>query len=213
VVATLCGGVILGLALIAPATHRRRRILVVELIVLGETQLLLHSAFRRVLLYEGAYGFTTTRLYAQAYMLVVAASLFLLAYELLREPSARRLLGRAGALAVIGMSLMSMWNHESWIVRQNVARHAETGKLDLRYLACDLSARAVPEVLAASERGVGTTRELARTAIAERFTSVAGDAWYEWNAGRSRAGRAIAEAGIVAPSVAAPVKACAREWG
>ncbi|HET9808945.1 MAG TPA: DUF4173 domain-containing protein [Candidatus Limnocylindria bacterium] len=213
VVATLCGGVILGLALIAPATRRRRRILVVELIVLGETQLLLHSAFRRVLLYEDAYGFTTTRLYAQAYMLVVAASLLLLAYELLQRPSARRLLGRAGALAVIGMSLMSMWNHESWIVRQNVARHAETGKLDLRYLACDLSPRAVPEVLAASERGVGTSRELARTAIAERFTRVVDNTWYEWNAGRARARNAIAEAGIVAPSVDAPVKACAREWG
>jgi hypothetical protein len=213
VVATLCGGVLLGLALIAPAASRRRRILIVELIVLGETQVLLHSAFRRVLLYEDAYGFTTTRLYAQAYMLVVAASLFLLAYELLRRPDARRLLGRAGALAVMGMAGVSMWNHEAWIVRQNVARYAVSGRLDMKYLACDLSERAVPEVLRAAERASGSTPMLTRTAMSERFGSRLNDAWYEWDAGRARARGALAAAGIVAPAVNEPIKACAREWG
>jgi hypothetical protein len=192
---------------------RRRRILVVELIVLGETQVLLHSAFRRVLLYEDAYGFTTTRLYAQAYMLVVAASLILLAHELLRHPSARRLLGRAGAFAVMGMAAVAMWNHEAWIVRQNVARHAETGKLDLRYLACDLSARAVPEVLQAANRERGVQREMTRTAIGERFMWVMDDKWYEWNAGRSRARAAIGAAGIVGPGPDTATGICSREWG
>ncbi|HJR66944.1 MAG TPA: DUF4173 domain-containing protein [Gemmatimonadaceae bacterium] len=212
IVATLCAGVIMGLALLAPATTRRRRILIVELIVLGETQVLLHSAFRRVLLYEDAYGFTTTRLYAQAYMLVVAASLILLAHELLRRPSARRLLGRAGALAVMAMAGVSIWNHESWIVRQNVARHAETGKLDLRYLACDLSARAVPEVLQAANREHEGLRARAHTAIGERFMWVMDDAWYEWNAGRSRARDAIGKAGIVGPGPDTATGICSREW-
>ena len=212
IVATLCGGVIMGLALLAPSSQRRRRILIVELIVLGETQVLLHSAFRRVLLYEDAYGFTTTRLYAQAYMLVVAASLVLLAGELLGRPSARRLLGRAGALAVIGMTGLSLWNHEAWIVRQNVARYAETGKLDLRYLACGLSARAVPEVLRVSDQRGGTSREMTRTAIGERFMWIMDDEWYEWNAGRARARDAISAAGIVGPGPDTATGICSREW-
>jgi hypothetical protein len=212
VVATLCGGVIMGLALLAPASQRRRRILILELIVLGETQVLLHSAFRRVLLYEDAYGFTTSRLYAQAYMLVVAASLILLAHELLGQPSARRLLGRAGALAVFALAGVSMWNHEGWIVRQNVARHAETGKLDLRYLACDLSARAVPEVLGAAERVGGTPRAMARTAIGERFMWVMDDEWYEWNAGRARARQAIAASGLAGPGPDPATRICSRKW-
>lgn len=212
VVATLCGGVIMGLALLAPASQRRRRILILELIVLGETQVLLHSAFRRVLLYEDAYGFTTSRLYAQAYMLVVAASLILLAHELLGQPSARRLLGRAGALAVLGLAGVSMWNHEGWIVRQNVARHAETGTLDVRYLACDLSARAVPEVLGAAERVGGTARAMARTAIGERFMWVMDDEWYEWNAGRARARQAIAASGLVGPGPDPATRICSRKW-
>ena len=212
VVATLCAGVILTLALIAPAMSRRRRILVIELIVVGETQVLLHSAFRRVLLYEDAYGFTTTRVYAQAYMLVVAASLLLLAWELLREPSARRLLGRAGALAVMSMAGVAIWNHEAWIVRKNVARYAETGKLDTRYLACDLSVRAVPEVLSTADRVGGTARGLMWTAIGERFASRLDDEWYEWNVGRSRAREAITAAGIVGPGRDVSAGACSHGW-
>jgi hypothetical protein len=211
VVSTLCGGVIMALALLAPAVTRRRRILVVELVVLGETQVLLHSAFRRVLLYEDAYGFTTSRLYAQAYTLVVAASLVLLAHELLRQPNARRLLGRAGALALIGMASVGVWNHEAWIVRQNVAREARAGELDMRYLACELSARAVPEVLRAADRADGTSRELARLAISERFAGRR-DAWYEWNAGRARANQAIIAGGIAPRSVDSSTGVCSLEW-
>jgi hypothetical protein len=212
VVATLCGGVMLWLALSAPATVRRRRILIVELVLLGETQVLLHSAFRRVLLYEGAYGFTTTRLYAQAYMLVVAASLLLLAHELLRQPSARRLLGRAGALGVMAMTGVSMWNHEGWIVRQNMARYEETGKLDMRYLACDLSARAVPDVLRAAERASVATRNLTREAIGQRFGGMPRDSWYEWNVGRSRAFNAMVTGRIVPPPHGDSPSLCRSEW-
>jgi hypothetical protein len=212
VVATLCGGVILALALTAPATRRRRRILIMELIVLGETQVLLHSAFRRVVLYENAYGFTTTRVYAQAYMIVVAASLLLLAHELLRQPSARRLLGRAGALAVMAMTAMAVWNHEGWIVTQNVARYEHTGKLDVRYLACDLSARAVPEVLRAAQRVEVGTAALAREVVGQRFAGRLNDSWYEWNVGRSRARNAIAQSAIVAPPGNRSFVLCHREW-
>jgi hypothetical protein len=212
VVATLCGGVILWFGLNAPAVLRRRRILVLELIVLGETQVLLHSAFRRVLLYEGAYGFTTDRVYAQAYMIVVAASLILLAHELLRQPSARRLLGRAGALGVMALAGVSMWNHEAWIVRHNVARYMETGKLDMRYLACDLSARAVPEVLRAGNGAGAGWGQFTREAVADRFARRATDSWYEWNLGRSRAQRAIVSAGIVAPVETRSPSVCQVEW-
>jgi hypothetical protein len=212
VVATLCGGVMLGLALSAPATVRRRRILIIELIVLGETQVLLHSAFRRVLLYEDAYGFTTMRVYAQAYMLVLAAGLLFLAYELLRHTNARRLLGRAGAVGVMALAGLAIWNHEGWIVRRNVARYEQTGKLDLRYLACDLSARAVPEVLRAV-RGVDVpTVPLARSAIGERFAGRLEDSWYEWNVGRSSAQNAITTSGIVATSPDEAGRVCRRAW-
>jgi hypothetical protein len=210
-VATLCGGVILSLALTAPATRRRRLILIMELVVIGETQVLLNSAFRRVLLYEDAYGFTTTRVYAQGYMLVVAASLLLLAYELLRQPSARRLLGRAGALGVMALATVSMWNHEGWIVRRNVARYEQTGKLDVRYLACELSARGVPDVLRAVQGMDRDVAARARVVIGDRFAGKLSDSWYEWNVGRSRARKAIDQAAIT-PRSERSGGLCLREW-
>ena len=173
--------------------------------------MLLFSAFRRVLLYEDAYGFTTTRLYAQVYMILVAASLILLAHELLRQPSARRLLGRAGALAVIGLTGLSMWNHEAWIVRQNVARYEKTGKLDARYLACELSAGAVPEVLRAVVQQPAADPRV-REAIGRRFAGRTADAWYEWNVGRSRAHDAIVSSGIVQPAAGQTTSLCLMKW-
>ncbi|MEO5590394.1 MAG: DUF4153 domain-containing protein, partial [Gemmatimonadaceae bacterium] len=56
-------------------TDRQRVIKAVTLALILAVFFLLVSAFRRVLLYEEAYGFTTARLYAQAYMVLVAAAL------------------------------------------------------------------------------------------------------------------------------------------
>ncbi len=53
----------------------------VSLVLVAEMTLLLASAFRRASLYEAAYGFTTTRLHAQAYMVVMALGVALLAAE------------------------------------------------------------------------------------------------------------------------------------
>jgi hypothetical protein len=106
---------------------------------------------------------------------------------------------------------VSMWDHEGWIVRQNVARYMETGKLDMKYLACDLSARAVPEVLRAGERSGFAGKRLTHEAVAKRFAGRTPDAWYEWNLGRSRAERAIANAGI-APVPNTQSNVCQLQW-
>jgi hypothetical protein len=212
VVATLCGGVMLWLALNAPAGEQRRRILALELIVIGETQVLLQSAFRRVLLYEEAYGFTTSRVWAQAYMIVVAASLLLLAGELVRSPEARRLLARAGALGVMALVGLSIWNHEAWIVRQNMERYAVSQKLDMRYLACDLSANAVPELLRLTQHADLPMAAQARTAVAERFAGRMNDSWYEWNAGRAGAREATERRNITAAWPEPSTGVCHRKW-
>jgi hypothetical protein len=212
VVATLCGAVMLWLALNAPAGEQGRLILALELTVIGETQVLLQSAFRRVLLYEGAYGFTTSRVWAQAYMIVVAASLLLLASELVRSPEARRLLGRAGALGVMALVALSMWNHEAWIVRRNMERYAVTQKLDMRYLACDLSENAVPELLRLTRHADLPMAAQARTAVAERFAGRINDSWYEWNRGRSRARGAIERGNVVAAYPDDGAGICHRKW-
>jgi hypothetical protein len=108
---------------------------------------------------------------------------------------------------------MSLWNHEAWIVRQNVARFQATGQLDARYLACDLSMNAVP-VLLGSEGAMDLERTLlVREALGDRFAAERADRWFEWNLGHVRGQSAIARAGVV--PITRPAKspgACAREW-
>jgi len=72
----------------------------ISLLLVAETVLLLVSAFRRVLLYEAAYGFTTARLYAQVYMVVLALLLVLLAVELRGRIALPPLLRRAAGLGL-----------------------------------------------------------------------------------------------------------------
>jgi hypothetical protein len=85
----------------------------VELLLLLELELLLVSAFRRVALYEAAYGYTTARLCAQIYMAVVGLMLIRLAAERRRPLDVGRLgrhLAMAGALA---LAALTFWNHEA----------------------------------------------------------------------------------------------------
>ncbi len=72
VVASLCALLILGLERGARSGSRERAIRGLALAVIALLWVLLVSAFRRLWLYEEAYGFTTARLYAQVYMVVVA---------------------------------------------------------------------------------------------------------------------------------------------
>ena len=104
-------------------------------------------AFRRVILYESVYGFTTARVYAQAYMAAIALGLIVLWVEI-RSGGISVNLGRR--LAIIGLgtfTVIAFWNHQSWIVNKNIDRAKETGKLDTRYLL-RLSPDVIPAVIA-----------------------------------------------------------------
>jgi hypothetical protein len=53
---------------------------------------------------------------------------------------------------------------------------------------------------------------MTRKAIGERFMWVVEDKWYEWNAGRSRARKAMEASGIVGPGPDTATGICSREW-
>jgi len=160
---------------------------------------LLGSAFHRVSLYEEAYGFTTARLYAQVYMVVVAVALFALVGELRGEIDTRRLFRRVAAVATVAFLVLIYWNHESWIAGRNIDRFATTGKLDVSYLVKDLSPNAVPVIVDRLAALPPATSAEIRSALATRYQNghrrLVGS-WYEWNLGRTRALRALQQAAI-----------------
>jgi len=172
---------------------RARALRLLTFAVIAAVLLLLGSAFRRVWLYEGAYGFTTARLYAQVYMCAVAVGLAMLSLEVAGDFDTDRLFRRAAAGATILFIALIYWNHEAWIAKRNIERFATTGKLDVAYLTRDLWSDAIPAIAERLPSLPEPVRSDLRRAVRERAArrERRQRAWFEWNLASSRARQAL----------------------
>ena len=202
-VATLCTLLIVLLERWAARGARERWARLAAVAVIFEVELLLLSALRRLWLYEAAYGFTTLRLYGHAYMVIVALLLVLLGSELWRGLEPGRAARRAAGVGALALIALTYWNHEAWIVRENVARYVQTGHLDTLYLL-GLSPNAVPAIVESlsilPEGPAGLLRE-----SLQRHYSPDSDhracRWFEWNLRRRQAAEALRAAGLLSEPV------------
>jgi len=180
--ATLVGAIILILEYARPftATERERATLRhLELALIVALELILVSAFRRVILYEQAYGFTTARLVAQAYMIAMALALVALALEIGRERISIAFGRRVAEIALGVFTVLALWNFEGWIVNRNIDRAQATGKFDAMY-ASRLSNDAIPTLV----RRRAEIPQPARDSVDLRFACKRVSAerrWFEWN--------------------------------
>lgn len=198
-VATLCTILLAGLEHWAARGSRERWTRIAAVAVVIEVEVLLISALRRLWLYESAYGFTTLRLYAHAYMIVAALFLGLLGWSLSRGLKPGWLARRAAGIAVVAVAILLHWNHEAWIVRQNVGRLLRIDQLDTSYLVWGLSPNAVPSLVRAIPQLPAAKAESVRTELGRRYGTAARGApcrWFEWNLGRDRAVAALRAGGI-----------------
>jgi hypothetical protein len=198
-VATLCTVLLVALDHWAARGARERWTRLAAVAVVVEVEVLLVSALRRLWLYESAYGFTTVRLHAHVYMVVVALLLGLLAWGLWRGLKAGWLARRAAAITAVAIIVLIYWNHEAWIVRQNVGRFLETDQLDTSYLVWGLSPNAVPTLVRAIPQLPPAKADSVRTELERRYGTAAHGAvcrWFEWNRGRDRAVVALRAGGL-----------------
>ena len=190
--ATLVGAIILVLEYARPAdaTERDRAILLrLELALVIAIELVLISAYRRVILYEQAYGYTTARVFAQAYMIVMALSLGALALEITSGRTSIAFGRRVAEIALGAFTILVFWNFESWIVNKNIDRAAVTGKFDAAY-STRLSQDAIPTLvrrraeIPQAERDSVEMRLACKPLPTERR-------WFEWNRSVAAAERAL----------------------
>ena len=182
IAATIVGALILVLeyARRSDTTDKDRTVLVrLELGLVIALELMLLSAFRRVILYEQAYGFTTARLVAQAYMIVMSLALVALAFELGRGSISMNFARRVAEIALGVLTIVVLWNHEAWIVNRNIDRARSTGKFDLAY-ASTLSADAIPSLIA-RRRELGATVAGQVEATVRCVPGNGERRWFEWN--------------------------------
>ncbi|MFL5500525.1 MAG: DUF4153 domain-containing protein [Gemmatimonadaceae bacterium] len=180
--ATLVGAIILILEYARPgtATERERTTLRhLELALIIAVELVLISAFRRVILYEQAYGFTTARLVAQAYMIAMGLALVALALEIRRERISIAFGRRVAEIALGVFTVLTLWNFEGWIAARNIDRAQTTGKFDALY-ASRLSSDAIPTLA----RRHADIPQPARDSVELRFACKqlrTERRWFEWN--------------------------------
>ena len=175
------------------------RIRILTLAILVAVLIMLASAFHRVSLYEAAYGYTVSRLYAQVYMLVLGVALIALAAGILGTLDIGSLFRRVFTVAVVAFLVLVFWNHEAWIASANMDRVATTGKLDARYIARDLSPDALPVIVTRLASLPEPLRGQLHAELVARYGNprrLAPDRWFEWNLRRQKAREALRRIGL-----------------
>jgi uncharacterized protein DUF4153 len=194
VAASVCGAVLLLLGRYARPGPRLPRVMVLEWLVTVQAQILLTSAFYRLMLYEQAYGFTRLRLYVQVYAVLAFIALLLLALELPRAPQPARLLRRAAATAGLAACVLMYGNSDAWIARANLLRYARTGRIDVPYLTVGLGPDAVPLLVRELAQLPASVATSLAAQLRERYRGrgTGGTRWVEWNLRRAALERALA---------------------
>ncbi len=150
---------------------------------------ILISAWQRLLLYEGAYGFTELRTYTHVFIPWLALHLVVFLVLLFRG-NLRRFAPFA-ALGTLGFVVtLNLLNVHAFIVRQNVKRFEQTEEIDLVYLQY-LSDDAVPGLVEFSRVAPEGMREELLASLACR-RAMQGDRqedleWPSWHASHKRA--------------------------
>ena len=153
---------------------------------IGLTLLVVVVAFRRISLYEAAYGFTLLRLYSQLFGVLIGIVFLFLAAELAGLGGGRRWFAGAAALAALTLLAgLNLADPEALVTSWNLDRAAATGKLDVPYLA-SLSADSVPDLLAGRSRlGAELQGEITRAVCGRPRAAPQG--WSDWNLSGARA--------------------------
>jgi len=125
----------------------RRAFLALALCAIALTLLIDVVAFRRLSLYEEAYGFTMLRLYSQVFAVWLGLVFLLLAGDFIGVwPSRRWFVGAAVATGLVVLLGLNIANPEAIVVAFNTSHAQSSHKIDSQYLA-DLSSDATPSLL------------------------------------------------------------------
>lgn len=190
---SVAAAIVLGVILFVEVFSKRKdgtEKRTLQLAAIFAVVLILGSAFRRVMLYEAAYGYTTDRLIAQVYMIVLAIAFILLAVDLSRGGISAAFGRRGMMLTLSAVTAFTFWNYESWIVGENLERARNGAELDLNYLN-KLSLAAVPALIEGRSELSAPDRATLDAMLRCRKVNDAPH-WYEWNLRRERARQVLA---------------------
>ena len=161
-------------------------------LLLALLAVIMASALARMRLYTAAYGLSSDRLYATAFMILLIGIFAWFAWTILRGARHRFGFGAfmQGLAVLAGLHLL---NPDAFIVRTNLARPAVTRPFDAEY-ALTLGADAVPVLLDALPRLGPADQCTIASSLLTRWHGKPRD-WRTWNWSRSRAIRLVTDRG------------------
>ncbi|MEK7583451.1 MAG: DUF4173 domain-containing protein [Patescibacteria group bacterium] len=104
------------------------------------------SAFKRLSLYEQAYGFTNLRFYSHVAIILIAIILILFVIKTLLHKQEHTWLFASFISALAVLAIVNFMNPEAFIARKNIEQFGRSDKLDTNYLV-ELSSDAMPEII------------------------------------------------------------------
>ncbi|MCZ2127984.1 MAG: DUF4173 domain-containing protein [Anaerolineales bacterium] len=164
--------------------------------LVGLLLVMLYSAYRRLVLYEAAYGFSQLRTYAHVFLIWIGLLLIAtIALEILRK---ERFFAFAALVAAVGFSAtLPILNVDAFIVRQNIQRAASfsADDFDSPYFV-ELSDDSIPPLVAAlqdSSLSTSIRQQVGASLACVRYRRESGDesAWQAFHLSRHRANAAL----------------------
>jgi len=153
-------------------------------LLLGLLAVIMASALERMRLYVAAFGLSTDRLYATAFMVLLLGVFAWFAWTVLRGNRQRFVFGTLmqGLAVLAGLHLL---NPDAFIVKTNLNRPATERPFDAHY-ALTLGGDAVPPLLAALPQLGSEDRCVVVHGLLARWDKEDAD-WRTWNWSRARA--------------------------
>ncbi|MBU9711527.1 DUF4153 domain-containing protein [Evansella tamaricis] len=150
--------------------------------------IMLSSAFMRLMLYEKAYGFTTSRILAHAFMIYLfVAFAFTLVKVWAPQLSLARFYILFSILFYVGLNMI---NIDLIIVTNNIERYEQTEKLDVEYLT-NLSYSAIPPLVELHHRDPEIQELEDMLLMKKKYLSEEEGRWQSFNVSRERAKTAL----------------------
>ena len=208
-VAILTLGMLVVLSALAQRSGRRQRLTfnISATVLLGLTCVMLASAFKRLLLYEEAYGFSQARIYPHVFMVWLGILLAWFIVTLWLRPDRFAIGVLVAALGFV--ATLNVLNPDALVVRQNVQRGPvpvqtqagggeQIAEIDVSYFE-RLSQDAVPALVSALDQTAGKARQAIEADLSRRAKAMRSDTgWRRWpstHLSRSRAYRLLMEHG------------------
>jgi hypothetical protein len=155
-----------------------------------EVMVMMGSAFKRLSLYESAYGFTTLRVLSHIFILWLVVVFGILLYKIIvnHRENTFAFLSFLSVLALL--AFINVFNVDSFVARKNIGRYYDTGKLDVSYLG-SLSHDATPEIVKLLDKPGTHKQDLIGTLSVKKDELREIDDWQSANISRSAALTAI----------------------